>query len=124
MNITGLFYYHDSFEITFIQFYEDGRVTSIGKNSRFDRNLSTSYWHRIESDKVDYLYGWYHIGEGKRIRIRVEGEYSMKYYGTIKDNNTIELVCRCPHTNYRKVVTFRRFSEREHLIRFEMQKKL
>jgi hypothetical protein len=119
MKMTGLFYYHDSDEITFIQFYEDGRVTSIGKNSRFDRNMSTSYWHKIQSDKVDYLYGRYWIGEGNRIKIKLEGEYRVDYRGTIKNDDTLGLVTRCQYTNYRKAVTFRRFSEREHIIHLE-----
>ena len=122
--MTGLYFYQDSYEITFLQFFKDGRVMSFGKNTRYGEYFNTVSQFRIESDKVDYLVGRYWIGEDNRIKIKLEGEYKIEYRGTIKNVDTFDLVCRCQFTNHRKVVTFRRFSVREHLVHFTMQKRL
>ena len=122
--MTGLYYYHDSFEITFINLYDDGKALSFGKNTRYGEYFTTLSQLRVESDKVDYLYGRYWITEGNSIRIKLDGEYKIDYRGTIQKDDTIDMVCRCPYTHYRKVVIFRRFSEREHLVHFQMRKRL
>ena len=120
----GLYYYHDYDEISFIQFYEDGRAMFFGKSIRFGHQFTTSNWVKIESDKVVYLYGRYWIGDGNRIKIKLVGEFRLEYRGRIMNIYTLELIYRCQYTNSRKVVTFRRFSERKHLVYTQLQKRL
>lgn len=119
-----LYYYGDGDEIIFLQLYEDGRAMSFGKNTRYGQHLTTSIGVKIESDKVDYLVGQYWITEGCTIRVRMDGEYRVDYRGRVKNDGTMELICRCRITNFRKMVTFYRFSEREHLVYNQLQKRL
>lgn len=120
----GLYYYPDCDELSFIKFYDDGQAMSFGKNTRYGLHSTTTNGVRIESDKVDYLYGRYWLVEGNTIKLKLEGEYRLDYRGRIKNDGTLELFCHCRITNHRKMVTFTRFSEREHLEYTQLQKRL
>jgi hypothetical protein len=113
----GLFYYHDSDSLTFLRFYADGRVVSYGKSIRFDQGLPSFPWLRVDSDRVNFGWGNYYVDAEVRIRIRAEGTLgNIDYIGTIHSKDRIDIRCRCPITNHRKMETFRRFSVKENVI--------
>ena len=121
MKMEGLFYHHDSDGLTFLRFFSDGRVISFGKSTRFDQVLLTFPRFRVESDKVHYSRGIYHIDIWDNIRIVLKGCLGkMEYNGFIRDEDTIDLLYSCPFTCARKLVTFLRYSIDEHIIHIEI----
>jgi hypothetical protein len=116
----GLFYNHNIQGIVWLMFYPDGRVISGDNSTKFDQ--FTSQWFDAKSYKVHYSRGIYQIGEGGKIRIVIKGEDfgTLVYRGTIINDDTVELSCRCPFTNYMKSATYLRFSEGNHLIHMEI----
>lgn len=121
----GLFYNHDNDGITFLRLYPDGKVISFGKSTRFDQVLPSFPYFRIDTDKTHFASGAYQIEDGGGIKIRVDGNFGITdYRGTIRNNDVLWLNCRCPFTNHRKCEKFRRFSEAEHIIHFEVSKRI
>ena len=115
----GLFYYSNDLEkVTFLWFYPDGRVIAGDYFTQFDQSFSAIQWFRAESHDVYYSRGIYQIGEGRRIRIVLKDrDYgTLVYRGTIQDENTIVLYCRCPFTHYRKSATYMRFSDEQYIM--------
>lgn len=117
----GLFFYHDSDGITYLNFYPDGRIISYGKYTKLNQPLQTFPGYRIETDNVHYSRGFYQLDFGGGINIYLKGRFGkMVYRGTIQDENTIDLSYSCPFTNFRKSATFLRYSPGEHIIHFEI----
>ena len=117
----GLFYNHDNDGLTFLRLFADGRVIAYGKSTKFDPPLQTFSWFRVDTDRTLFASGIYQIEDGDKLKIRVIGDYgAIDYRGTIRDKDTLYLNCRCPSTNYRKSEKYFRFSEKEHIINFEV----
>jgi len=121
VKVEGLFFYNGDIGITFLRLYPDGRVIVYGKSTAFDESLQTFPWFRVDSDINFLAEGNYLIVDDNRIKIRVVGGYGpIDYRGTIRDEDTLYLNCRCPFTNYVKSEKYLRFSEDNHIIHFEV----
>jgi len=120
----GTFFCDDADGITFLRFYPDGSVVIYGKTIVFDQILTSFPWLRVDSDRVNFGRGKYYINAKERIRIRAEGTLGkLDYREIIKNIDRIDFRFRCLITNYRKMETFQRFSEKEHIIRFEVNQR-
>jgi len=123
MKMNGLFVCHDN-GITFLRFYPDGSVVIYSKSIGFDQTLPSFPWLLIDSDRVNFGRGKYIVDDEGRIRIRVEGTLgNIDFRGLIHSKDRIDVRCRCPVTNHRLIEAFKRFSEKEHFIRFELNKR-
>jgi hypothetical protein len=116
----GLYYCHDQVVTCFLWFYRDGRVISGDNSTKVDQ--SSPQWFEAKPYKVHYSRGIYEIGKDNRIRIVIKGEDygTLVYQGTIHNDDTIELTCRCPFTNHIKSAIYTRFTEGKHIIHMEI----
>jgi len=122
--MNGLFYCDHASGITFLRFYPDGSVILNGKSIRFDQILPSFPWLRVDSDSVNFGRGKYNVDAEGRIRIIAEGTLGkVDYRGKIQNKDRIDLRYRCPITNHISMETFCRFSEKEHIIRFEVNQR-
>jgi len=113
----GLFYNHDLGGIDFLLFYPNGRVISYGSYRKPNQSVSAVQWVNKESEKVQFSRGIYHIDIWDNIRITVKGDFgTMVYHGFVRDENAIDLYCKCPFTNFKTLKTYQRFSSEHHII--------
>lgn len=118
--MAGLFYYEDADGITFLFFFKDKRVISYNRYSRFGQQFHSFLEFRVESDTVYVLRGFYELDIVGHMRIVINGYFSIEYRGLITDDDTLDLLCRCPYTWAQKSVTFVRCAERKNVIRKEL----
>jgi hypothetical protein len=117
----GLYWYNDADGITFLFFYKDGRVMSYNKYNRFDQHINSFPGLSVESEKVHRFRGIYQVDLWDNIRIVIKGDLGkMEYKGFIRDEDTVDLFCRCPFTWAKKSGTFVRCSLRKDLIHMEL----
>ncbi len=117
----GLFQYIDSDGIFYLFFYRDGRVISYNKYNRVDQHLNSAPGLRIESENVYSFRGIYHIDIWDNIRIVIKGDFGkMEYRGFIRNEETVDLIFRCPFTWAKKSATFVRCCERKDIINKEV----
>lgn len=117
----GLYYFDDIEDITLFWFYPDGRVVSMFKSTKFDQPLRTYPWFKVDSDVIHFSRGIYTIDIWDAIIITVRGCFGkIVYDGYIRDDDTIDLYYRCPITNFKKLVTYVRFCEEQHIIHLEL----
>jgi hypothetical protein len=113
----GLYYFHGLDGITFLLFYPNSRVISFGSSGQANQSSSAIQWLSRESEKIHFSRGIYHIDIWDNIRITVKGDYgTMVYRGFVRDENTIDLYCKCPFTNFKTLKTYQRFSSEHHII--------
>jgi hypothetical protein len=113
----GLFYYHDADELTFIRLYPDGRVIRYGRYTKHDRMFHSYVWFTLEEEQTHMFRGIYQLEKGNGIRIVFKSDFgTMVYRGTILDNNSIELLSKCPFNNFGKSATFMRYSSEHYKI--------
>lgn len=117
----GLFYHHDYESITFFRFFADGRAISYGTYTRFDQHFHSYLWFTLETENVYYSRGFYQLKNGNGIRIVFKSDFgTMVYRGTILDNNSLDLLSKCPFNNFGKSETFMRYSSKQYIIHIEL----
>jgi hypothetical protein len=84
----GLFYSHDYDGITLFGFYPDGRVVSMFKSTKFDQQLRTYPWFKVDSDIIHFSRGFYKVDIWDSIVITIKGNFGkIVYDGYIRDEN-------------------------------------
>ena len=118
----GLFYYrHSLVEVNFLMFYRDGRVISGDNSTKFDQSSSAFQWYKTKSYNVHFFRGTYTLGEDNKIRMVIKSDYgTLVYRGTINNDDTIELTCRCPFSNHLKSAIYNRFTDRKNIVHMEI----
>jgi hypothetical protein len=111
----GLYYFDELDGITLFWFSPDGRVVAMFKSNLYDQHLITYPWFKLDSDIIHLSRGFYKIDIWDNIRICLKGDYGkIVYEGHIRDEY-MDLYCRCPITNFKRLVTYVRLNEEHHI---------